>query len=542
MKFPAIFWDLFAYLMVVVAGMILWSPPFGGRGHEIYVSPDGSDWNSGASIESAVHSIQCAADSARAGDRIIILPGTYHERVHVQRGGVQRSPVEFVAREPGTVTISGRLPEGTPADWAWTDEGDGIYSTATAWPVYALSSGDEALFRVPWGGVAWLRELVTRPKAWGAFCYQDRRLFVFLKGNRHPTDARLFAHLPVPEPREWGEFKSANVWVEADHIVFSGIKFEMGIGAGLLLWNAENVAVKDCLFYGATLGVKCGTGRKSSNQVVIERCFYHNYPQYHWHRDWLSWDECYSAYASSSLIASRDDGMRIANNLVLHAGDALRVNTAAGSIRGEVDISGNWLALATDDALELDGHARNVRFHDNLIFECHEGVSASPLLSGPVVVANNLFLHPSGGINGAQLKMLFGGTAANRRPEAIARDLVVEHNAVFGNWLCWASEGMYENVLIHDNVFCNSHRSDPPWPKDVRDYGNVLAVAVPTSSVSEMIKQLEAAATGNGQSRLKDVVDRNQKLLRTRPGPVWLDWDSMPAILSFLKMLENKLL
>ena len=505
----------------------------------IYVSPTGADWSSGASREQSVRTIQRAADMARPGDRIVILPGTYFERVHVQRGGTQDNPVTFEAAEPGTVIISGALPESVPSDWHWKSEGDGIWSTATSRPVYALSANGEALFRVPWGGVKWLRDLVMRPTAWGAFYYENHRLFVFLRGGAHPAECGLVAHAEVPEPREWGEFKSANVWLEADHVVLTGLRLEIGIGAGILVWNAEDVSIRDCAFQGATFGVKCSCGVKPARRVTVENCFYHNFPQYFWHRDWLTWSECYAAYSSSSLIGAADDGTRVANNLVTHGGDALRISTHDSTIEEGVDISGNWLAYCTDDAVEFDGHAKHVHFHDNVVFECHEVISASPVLSGPVLVDNNLFLHPSGGMNGAQIKIIseerFPGSA-EMQP---IRNVEISDNAAFGNWLCWSSRGPVENIQIHDNVFCVARQTDPPWPAKVTASHNVISmVSTPAVNVSEMIRQIQAAAAHDAP--LADMVRRNRQLLNSRPGPSWLNWEECHATHGLPKLAESR--
>ena len=530
--------DAVACLTVAAAAVILWDPPFGTRGNEIYVSLHGSNWKSGASPELALRTIQRAADIALPGDRVIILPGTYFERVHVRRGGTTGRPVRFEAFDPGTVIVSGALPEAVPSDWKWISEGDGIWSTETRCPVYALSADGQVLFRVPWGGLKWLRELVSRPNAWGAFYYENHRLFVFLRGRGHPADGRLVAHVEVPEPREWGEFKSANIWVEADHVVFSGLQFEMGIGSGLLVWNAEDVLIRECAFSGATFGVKCGRGAKPAYKVSVENCLYHNFPQYLWHRDWLSWVECYAGYPYSSLIAAVDDGTRVSNNLVAHAGDGLQISTRDVTIYEGADISGNWLTLCTDDAIELDGHAQRVHFHDNVVFECHEGVSASPVISGPVLVEENLFLNPSDGINGAQLKLISTQVSPASLDMHPIRNLEYRRNAAFGNWLCWSSPGLIENIQVHDNVFCTAHQTVPPWPAGVEARHNVVStVTTPAVAVSEMIRQMQAAAAHD--SALGAVVRRNARRLTIRPGPTWLNWNQCDATRGLLELVER---
>ena len=521
-------WDGFTYLAIVAAILVLWNPSIGVRGDKIFVSPAGCNWWSGTGPERALRTIQRAADLARPGDQIIILPGTYFERIHVRHGGASDNPVIFEALEPGSVHISGSLPESIATGWTWSDEGDGIYSTTTRWPVYSLSYEGEALFRVPKGDVESLREIVRRPRAWGAFGYDRQKLYVFLRGGQIPDGRRLATHAPVPEPREWGEFKSANVWVEADHVVFSGLQFEMGIGAGVLVWAGEDVTVRECAFHGATFGIKCGAGTKPSRNVVVENCLYENYPQYFWHRDWLSWGECYAAYSSSSLITAVDDGTRVVNNLVVHAGDGLRITTNDVAIREGLEVSSNWLAFCTDDAIELDGHAKRIHVEDNVVIECHESFSASPVLSGPVTIENNLILNSPTGINGAQLKLMHQNAVADPADVLPISNLDFRHNFAYGNWLCWTDRGPIKNVRVCDNVFCISHLVDPLWPRGVDDQDNlVVVVENRTATATAMMDQLRAAAVDKAQ--LSDHFATFRRRLERRPGPSWLDWRSSPA-------------
>ena len=100
-------WRRILVLMpVLVAALALWNPPVPWlREGVIYVSPQGSNWRSGRSPDSAVASIQRAADMVAPGETILMLPGVYREEVRVRRGGTPDKPVIFRAVQPGTVTI-----------------------------------------------------------------------------------------------------------------------------------------------------------------------------------------------------------------------------------------------------------------------------------------------------------------------------------------------------------------------------------------------------------------------------------------------------
>ena len=128
---------LFVLVPVFFAALALWNPPLSWlREGVIYVSPQGSDWHSGRSPDSAVASIQRAADMVAPGETILMLPGVYREEVRVRRGGTPDKPVIFSAVHPGTVTISGAAPNEVVERLVWRDEGGKIWSAATPWPIY----------------------------------------------------------------------------------------------------------------------------------------------------------------------------------------------------------------------------------------------------------------------------------------------------------------------------------------------------------------------------------------------------------------------
>lgn len=217
---------------VAVAALALWNPLLSWlRDGVIYVSPQGSDWYSGRSPGSAVATIQRAADMVAAGETILILPGVYREEVRVRNGGAPGKPVIFRAAHPGTVTISGAAPDAMVERLDWRNEGGKIWSAATPWPIYHAVGDGENFFHVRWaagaegdkvyhwvgteGRVARLRELVSRPKAWGAFAWEQGRLYVAFADGRSPRDHTLQINRAIPRPYASWSIRSANVWVEA---------------------------------------------------------------------------------------------------------------------------------------------------------------------------------------------------------------------------------------------------------------------------------------------------------------------------------------
>ncbi|MDQ2687750.1 MAG: DUF1565 domain-containing protein, partial [Armatimonadota bacterium] len=73
------------------------------------VSPTGSDANPGSSVK-PFQTIDKAAQTAQAGDTVIVKAGTYREAVHLRHSGTAEAPITFVAQPLGSVTISGTDP------------------------------------------------------------------------------------------------------------------------------------------------------------------------------------------------------------------------------------------------------------------------------------------------------------------------------------------------------------------------------------------------------------------------------------------------
>ncbi|HET6426669.1 MAG TPA: right-handed parallel beta-helix repeat-containing protein [Planctomycetaceae bacterium] len=474
----------------------------------------GADQPSGTTGQ-AFATVQAALDHAIPGDRIVIAPGTYFERIHVRRGGTVTNPVIISAASPGTVTISGADPRGVPAEWKWQDDGDGVYSTAISRPVYRLDNGEATCFRVPWGGLTALRELAAKPGAWSAFCTENDRLYVALRDGRHPAQASLKTHRPAPAPREWGEFKSAAVWIEADHVQLEGLRIEDGIGAAVAIWNAQDVDLRDCAFSGSTFGVRCVDGQIPPRNVRLTNCLYHNFPQYHWRRDWLTWNEVYAGYAASSLVTSAAAPLTIENCLVVHAGDALQVSPRYEPPAALAQIHNNYLAFCTDDAIEFDGDGFYVEVRSNLVYEAHQNLAFSPVEYGPIIVRENLFAHPPDGINGSQVKLI-----TNQKGQQI-QHVTVRDNVFVGNWLCWWSEASRAQNEFVNNWFFVRQQADPPWPPDGVEIGPQQVEISSTGDLPETtLKRWYHSANEPGWVR---------NMLEQRPGPSWCNAETHPA-------------
>ena len=539
---------------VAVAALALWNPPLSWlRDGVIYVSPQGSDWYSGRSPGSAVATIQRAADMVAAGETILILPGVYREELRVRRGGAPDKPVVFRAVHPGTVTISGAAPDDVVERLFWRNEGGKIWSAATPWPIYHAVGDGENFFHVRWaagaegdkvyhwvgteGRVARLRELISRPKAWGAFAWEQGRLYVAFADGRSPREHTLQINRAIPRPYASWSIRAANVWVEADHVRFEGLQFHLGVGAGLLLWNAQDVIVRDALFSGAMFGVSNFPRASLSRKLVVEHSHYHNYPQYFWFRDWLSWEEIFSHHSNSTLISATGDGVIVRYNLITHAGDGLQLYTPAANVNDGVEIYGNLAANGTDDGIEIDGHAIRVHLHHNVIYNFPTSLGMSPVLTGPVLVRDNLSLHPPRGEMGAHLKWLNPWQGRGGVLSGSSKNVVVRNNVFSGKWLAYSATPL-ERVRVESNVFADVVSDERfGMPAGVVDDGNIFLKSPQGSSSPDVACQLKLAARFARRIESSNPIFPNwegtsghARLFKVeRPGPAWLDYDKYPA-------------
>jgi parallel beta-helix repeat protein len=83
----------------------------------LYVAPTGNDGSPGT-ITKPLRTVAEAARRARAGEIVLIMPGTYEESVRVVNSGTPGMSITFQAEETGTVVITGENGGFQPSEWA----------------------------------------------------------------------------------------------------------------------------------------------------------------------------------------------------------------------------------------------------------------------------------------------------------------------------------------------------------------------------------------------------------------------------------------
>jgi len=87
------------------------APKIYNGGKVYFVSPEGSDKNSGLSAEKPLKHIKEALEKAQPGDTVILLPGVYREKVKTVRDGLPGKPITVIGA-PEAVIVGNNKPGG----------------------------------------------------------------------------------------------------------------------------------------------------------------------------------------------------------------------------------------------------------------------------------------------------------------------------------------------------------------------------------------------------------------------------------------------
>jgi len=341
------------------------------------------------------------------------------------------------------------------------------YTATSRSAISFLSLESQAVFRAK--SILEFQALCQRPGAGPVFyseapkgLLQPHTVWLCLPNGGQPQDHHLIVHRPIPSRTNSGGHQTATLWIRASHVEISHLHFDFAVGAAIQLWDSGEIYLHDNLFTATDIAISSWPSLRPPRKIRVEHNAYHNAPQQHW-RSWLNWEELYR-YSNSSLIALGGSDHMIRKNLVVHAGDALKIGTSSGKSR----ITGNLIVGSSDDAIELDGNNATILIDGNLVVNAFANISATPLPGGPVTVTGNLFLNgPANGDN-TWLKLLDGPMSALR----------LRDNLFAGEWIGWyRGQDPGEPLDWRDNDLYSVHRFGPhPAPDSALRHNRLVAL------------------------------------------------------------------
>ncbi len=395
----------------------------------VYAAPDGKPDGDGSSA-APFPGLQAAFNRLQPGDTLIVKPGVYCERPVLRRGGTPEAPITIRADkvEQGRVVVSAAFPEIRTGKLKWQleDKSLQLYSVPFQYnPARILYSGTDLM---PYPDLDCLKKFTLRKEYPGpqhGFYYspQEHKLYVRLHPdgrygstdpNRH-TMAVGATNAPGFNGHHISKTQHANLHIDLSgqaYVTIDGLTFETPGAAGVLT-SAGNVTVKNCFFNGCRFGVY---GRKAE-KVIIENCFYHQfpafddmedvirrfkstkvaeiYPIYWWHRKGKGNDSKVMKNYETGIAGGVGLDWIIRRNIIRNAFEGLSCWGNSNSIN--LQVYGNVFDKLVDNALETENHARNMSIHHNLFKDVFEPISWQPLdglpWPGPIFVYRNIFYN-----------------------------------------------------------------------------------------------------------------------------------------------------
>lgn len=509
---------LVATALVLIASLHYLGVPSGWqRRGVVHVAPDGWDGFAGSTRRFAVRSLQRAADLAEPGDTILLWPGLWRETMHLRRGGRPGRPLVLRAAVPGRAVISGAADPAVMAAWRWQSLGASLWTTPVSWRVDGLRWRGLAAYRSR--SLPQLRRICGRPGAWPAFHANPRRLWLCLPDGQRPRLEALEVRRPMPRRLRSGGHQVASLWIEAPHVEVRDLRFDFAVMAAIQLWNTHDVLLEGNHFVDADVAINDNPSLHSPRQVMVRHNFSTCRPLAEWRRHgWLTWKEVYP-YANCSLVWLRGRGIGVERNVISQAGDAIKLSPEGGS---------NWAAHnlivdTTDDAVELDGSARQLSVRHNLIVNPFVALAPSPVTEGPVRIDHNTVLRfpfPVPGDEGVLLKLMGGAI----------RRVSLRGNGFVGSSLAFGqADSPVSGMLIADNGFATL---DPPLEG--------LAQAPQIRWRDNRFLRLSPARWREAERHPAVVAAIGVRPVALGPvGPAWMDLDRDPAAASLAPVLRG---
>jgi parallel beta-helix repeat protein len=359
----------------------------GESGRTLYVSAEAKEGGDG-SKDRPFASIQQGADRVEPGDVVLVLPGTYRERVTVSRSGRPDAYITF--RPSGEVFLTGTFAElEQKGQGRWQAVGEGLYVTPFPGTTGFVAADGRRLYH--YSDRAALEKLANgEPGGW-YLSPDSKELYVKLSDGSDPDD-----HVLQVGERD-GAFQLRGV----RYVIIEG--FRMGYfgggpyGSAVSLEDASNCVIRKNSISCVRTGISISGSRASDN--LVEENEVSDNSIFTW-----PWAANKAHDTEGAGISVRGYRGNVVRRNRIHG----PFNAIASSMWGDLDneernadldVYDNETWEIGDDCLEPEGACINNRFWGNLMHDCHMGVSLAPIRVGPTYVLRSVvYRYRSSGI------------------------------------------------------------------------------------------------------------------------------------------------
>lgn len=403
-----------------------------------FVSPNGSGAKFSLTEPGA---LKDALTKAGPGDQVILKGGIYYEGdICLSRSGAPGKPIVIKGNDGETAVLDGSAPEPLK-DWLPCEGNTYKYNKPLDKQLLTselvVADGRRLIQYYSLEGLKALKftaEYRPETEPGPGFFIDDKTSILYVNlGGANPNDREMrisryhhgfmlsradFIHVEnltfryynmeprigpaeirrlAVQLRKWKNFDSKGIAKLSSfngpaNIVPKTIWYDFDFPKALFILNSSDCVVRKCRFQVNKVGL-CVMGR-SYRTVIEDNEFFDTTGDLGFSRMKATWMECGAGVHVHSPYSGR--GLVMRRNTTHDTGDGGQVtgyNAAPINIAGvsdETDVHDNLFYNSSDDSLEIDGIACNVRLWRNIFKDGLTGMSFSPTRHGPVYAIRNV--------------------------------------------------------------------------------------------------------------------------------------------------------
>ena len=351
---------------------------------EIHVAKTGSDVSGDGSIANPYLTIQKAIDNVAFGNTIIIHEGNYHEQTTIAYlNPPTNMPITIKSAANETVVLTGT--DSTYNDInVWTNEGNNIYSTPLSGGTYYIGFDGNRMWRYDA-----LAQLTSLPYNTDGGFYNDlsnNKAYARFPGNASPS-----GHTISLSTKHFGFeiFESSNFVI--DGLNFTNFNSEEHSGSIRIGDSTIGFWVVNNTFENTETAVRL-EGYVENLAVMNNEFSDQGVNVFEWDfvKEYQWWLERGALYITNDGYTGQ--GIIFYNNYVHDMFDGVKIVGSEDDFTAyptNSEVINNTFNHLSDDGVEVDGFACNIRIMNNEFTNLLAGVSVAPAIAGPVYIIRN---------------------------------------------------------------------------------------------------------------------------------------------------------